>query len=236
MHLRLRLPIVQPAAFPTPTRCPFPDRQQPNKRCPGTHFKAHQPHCPKPLRDPKQTHVTARRYRCLKCHRTFRIYPTGVSRAQQSDTLKGLSVLLYVLGLSYQGVSDLLESLACDLGKTTVYRNVQAAGRHAIHLRQQWVAQQAGQVPVLGIDCTHVKCAGQDRIVAVATAVLTGMPLTFDVLDGEGAVRLEQWVRNLAQQIGAEVLVTDDADGMKTVADHLGRASNLSVACQPEHP
>jgi hypothetical protein len=41
MHLRLHLPKVQPADFPTPPRCPFPDRQQPKKRCPGTHFKAH---------------------------------------------------------------------------------------------------------------------------------------------------------------------------------------------------
>jgi transposase-like protein len=158
----------------------------------------------------------------LKCRHTFRVYPTGVSTAHQSDTLQGLSILLYILGLSYQGVSDLLESLDFFLGKTTVYRNVQAAGQQAIRLRQAWLAHQAGQIQVLGIDCTHVHRAGQDRIVAVATAVLTGEPLTFDLLDGEGAVHLEQWVRDLAQTVGAEVLVTDDADGMKNVAEALG--------------
>jgi hypothetical protein len=74
---------------------------------------------------------------------------------------------------------------------------------------------------VLGIDFTHVKCLGQDKIVAVATAILTGAPLTFDLIEAEGALRVEQWIRDLAHTVGAEVLVTDDADGLKTVADHL---------------
>lgn len=221
MHLRVRLPKVQPLEIQLPTHCPLRDRRHPKQKCIGTQFKAHELNCGKPVRDPHHTRVLARRYRCLKCQRTFRVYPTGVSSAHQSDTLKGLSILLYILGLSYQGVSDLLESLDLFLGKTTVYRNVQAAGQHAIRLRQTRLAQQAGQIQVLGIDCTHVRRAGQDRIVAVATAILTGEPLAFDLLDGEGAVRLEQWVRDLAKTIGAEVLVTDDADGMKTVAEAL---------------
>jgi transposase-like protein len=222
MHLNVRLPKVQPQEIPVPTRCPWPHPKHPQWRCPGTQFKAHQQSCRKAVRDPKHVQVMARRYRCLTCQRTFRVYPPGVSAAQHSDTLKALSVLLYLLGLSYQGVSDLLDSLEHGLGKTTVYHNVQAAGQQAIQLRQQWLAGQAGQIKVLGMDCTHVKRLGQDRIVAVATAILTGQPLTFDLLDGEGAVRLEQWIRDLAQTLGAEILVTDDADGMKSVAEQLG--------------
>ncbi len=222
MHLNVRLPKVQPQEIALPTRCPLPHLKRAKQRCPGTQFKAHQQYCRKPVRDTKHAQVIARRYRCLTCQRTFRVYPTGVSSAHHSDTLKALSVLLYLLGLSYQGVSDLLDSLEHCLSKTTVYHNVQAAGQQTIQLRQQWLAGQAGQVQVLGIDCTHVKRLGQDRIVAVATAILTGQPLTFDLLAGEGAVRLEQWIRDLAKSLGAEILVTDDADGLKTVAEELG--------------
>lgn len=222
MHLQVRLPKVEPAQVEPPTHCPLPHPRNRKRRCPGTTFKAHQHHCRKLIRDTRHVQVIARRYRCLTCRRTFRVYPTGVSSAQHSDTLKGLSVLLYVLGLSYQGVSDLLDSLEFFLSKTTVYHNVQAAGQQAIQLRQHWLAGQAGKIQVLGIDCTHVKRLGQDRIVAVATAILTGQALTFDLLDGEGAVPLEHWVRELAQAVGAEVLVTDDADGLKTVAEQLG--------------
>ncbi len=222
MHLRVRLPKVEPSHIEPPTHCPLRDPKDSKKKCNGTHFKEHQWSCHKPLRDTHHAHVTARRYRCLKCQRTFRVYPTGVSRAQQSDTLKGLSVFLYVLGLSYPGVADLLDALQYPVSKSTVYENVQAAGQRAIELRRQWCNHQCGQIKVLGMDFTHVKCKGEDRIVAVATAILTGEPLDFEIIQSESALHAEQWIRDIARMVGAEILVTDDADGLKTVADDLG--------------
>lgn len=140
----------------------------------------------------------------------------------QSARLKGLSILLYILGLSYQGVADLLESLEHPMAKATVFNNVQAAGQRVQRLRHARLTQLAGTVQVLGADLTHVKCTGKDTLVAVATAALTGEPLTFDILEAEASLRIEQWLHDLARLLGAEILVTDDADGLKTVADHLG--------------
>jgi hypothetical protein len=77
MYLSVRLPKVEPLHLEPPTHCPLPDPKNPKKKCKGTHFKAHQWHCDKPLRDTRHPHVTARRYRCLKCQRTFRVYPTN---------------------------------------------------------------------------------------------------------------------------------------------------------------
>jgi transposase-like protein len=230
MHLNVRLPKVEPVHSDTPTRCPFHDPKSPRKKCNGTYFKEHQWNCRKPLRDTKHTQVTARRYRCLKCNRTFRVYPTGVSHLQQSDTLKGLSVLLYILGLSYQGVSDLLDTLGFFLSKTTVYNNVQAAGRQAIQLRLEWLKHQAGQVQAVSVDFTHVKRSGHQRIVAVATAVLTGQPITFDLLETEKTLHIEQWIRQIAKSLGAEVFVTDDADSLKNAADDLGMLHQICRA------
>jgi DNA-directed RNA polymerase subunit RPC12/RpoP len=48
----------------------------------------------KALRDTKHQQVEAYRYRCLKCGRTFRVYPAGVSQAQTSERVKGLAVML----------------------------------------------------------------------------------------------------------------------------------------------
>ena len=86
-------------------------------------------------------------------------------------------------------------------------------------LREQ---ELAGKVKVVGADITHVKCLGKDTLVGVATAMLTGEPIRFEILDAEAALRLEQWLKDLVRLLGAEILVTDDADGLKTVADHLG--------------
>jgi hypothetical protein len=94
MRIRVRLPQVQADQYDWPARCP-------QEGCEGRHFKAHGvkgEH--KALRDPQYDTVMAYRRSCLSCGGTLRVYPRGVSSDQQSDRLKALSVLLYVLGLS----------------------------------------------------------------------------------------------------------------------------------------
>jgi hypothetical protein len=80
------------------------------------------------------------------------------------------------------------------------------------------------------MDFTHVKCKGQDQIVAVATAILTGEPLDFEIIQSESALHAERWIRDIARTVGAEILVTDDADGLKTVADDLGLQQQICRA------
>ena len=171
MHLTIRLPKVQPTEIRPPTHCPLRASGKSKRTCSGNRFKLHQVVCRKLLRDTRYSEVLCHRYRCLKCQRCFRVYPSGVPNDHQSDTLKGFSVLLYILGLSYQRVADLMESLLQPICKATVYNNVQAAGQQAHRLREQWLKQQVGKIKVVGIDFTHVKCNGQDQIVAVAMAV-----------------------------------------------------------------
>ncbi len=230
MHLRVSLPKVEPDSIPAPSACPFRTGKRKQKQCPGRQFKLHQVHCVKPLRDLRHELVQAQRFRCLTCQRTFRVYPSGVSAAQQSSNLKALSVLLYVLGLSYLGVSDLLEALGQALSKTTVYYNVQAAGAQAIRLRQQWLNGPVGTVQALGIDFTHVKRLGQDTIVAVASSILSGAALDFEILDSEKAESITEWLRELCLALKVEVLVSDDADALKTVADELGLEQQICRA------
>jgi transposase-like protein len=230
VHLRVRLPKVEPDSITSPTACPFRTGKRKQKQCAGRQFKLHQVHCAKPLRDLRHELVQAQRFRCLTCQRTFRVYPSGVSAAQQSSNLKALSVLLYVLGLSYLGVSDLLEALGQALSKTTVYCNVQAAGAQAIRLRQQWLNGPVGTVQALGIDFTHVKRLGQDTIVAVATSILSGAALDFELLDDEKAESTMDWMRELCAELKVEVLVSDDANTLKTVADELGLEQQICRA------
>ena len=229
MHICVRLPKVESSELDVPEQCPR-RRPETNRRCTGRHFKLHQRLCVKKVRDLQHAQVIVYRYRCLKCQQTFRVYPRGVSNDQQSDALKALSVLLYLLGLSYQGVVDLLTALEHPISVGTVFNNVQAAGKNAHRLRGRWLKGQAGKVKVMGIDCTHVKCLTKDTIVAVATNLLTGAPLTIDLLPAETALQLEDWIRDLAKQLGVEILVTDDADSMKLVADTLGLSHQICRA------
>ena len=42
-----------------------------------------------------------------------------------------------------------------------------------------------------------------------------------DELSGEEAEMLKEWIEPIATAVGAEILITDDADGFKMVADEL---------------
>src|ERR1700694_1764259 len=75
----------------------------------------------KPLRDTVDHEVQVHRYQCLKCQRTFRVYPEGTTHAQTSQRVKGLAVMLYLLGLSYGATSLALEALGVSLCKSRIY-------------------------------------------------------------------------------------------------------------------
>lgn len=216
MRLKLLLPKVEPGMFEEPRVCP-------NQKCGGQQFHLRQ-EVRKPVRDTVLHAVTARRYECLRCGQTFRVYPLGITADQTSLRLKGLAVLFYIMGLSYGAVALVLTALGQPLGKTAVYEAVQAAGQKVAGLRREEVRVSAARVLVaaLGADLTSVKCKGEWLTVGVTTDAIAGTTLTIDLLENGEADTLRAWVKAVAEAVQAEVLVTDDADGFKTAADDNG--------------
>lgn len=95
MRLRIVLPKVTPEAITVPKRCAYAG-------CGGSKLYLRQA-VAKPLRDTVYHEVQVHRYQCLKCKRTFRVYPEGTTSAQTSQRVKGLAVLLYLLGCALWG-------------------------------------------------------------------------------------------------------------------------------------
>jgi transposase-like protein len=213
MRLKLLLPQVDPDVFAEPTVCP-------NDKCGGRVLTLRQ-EVAKPVRDTIYKEVVARRYECLRCGQTFRVYPQGISSDQTSARLKGLAVLFYIMGLSYGAVALVLTALGHPLGKTAAYEAVQAAGEKVAGLRREEVRVSKARllVAALGADLTSVKCKGEWLTVGVTTDAMAGTTLTIDVLANGEAATLQEWVKDVAEAVQAEVLVTDDADGFKTAAD-----------------
>jgi hypothetical protein len=79
------------------------------------------------------------------------------------------------------------------------------------------------RTPALGGDVTSVKVKGQWFPLGLTVDDISGLALTVDGLSGEDAATLEEWMEPIVEAVGAEILVTDDADALKTVADDLGR-------------
>jgi transposase-like protein len=222
MRLTLILPPVQPDVYPALTGCPYAG-------CGGEHLQ-HWQAVPKPLRDTQLAEVVAQRYRCVRCGRTFRIYPRGVSHDQTSARLKGVAVMLYVLGMSYGAVATALSALGWPLSKVAVYYAVQEAGAAVTGLRREAVARGRGRVVALGADLTSVRCGGQWLTVGVSVDAVTGTARSLDLLPNGEAATLTAWVRELAAVLGAEILVSDDADPFKTAADASGLLQQVCTA------
>jgi len=220
MRIQVRLPKVKLNEYHEPESCS-------HEGCDGKYFKRHGIQGEKKvIRDPKYQQVKSYRWRCLKCRRTFRIYPSGVSPAQQSDLLKALTVLLYVLGLSYGAVSDVVCALGCGVCKSTVYNNVQAAGEKARKQQQAWV-KQGGKRAVVGADGTYVKIKGEQTGIEVVVDDETGDLLGLDLIVSETSEEVLASIRAVVAEVEAEVIVSDDHGAYAEVATQLCLAHQL---------
>jgi transposase-like protein len=180
----------------------------------------------KKIVDAQHSEVTAWRYECKNCGRTFRVYPEGVSEKQISKRVNGMAIMLYVLGLSYGAVEIVLSSLGMSIGKTSVYRAVQSAAEKVPGLKREkiWTGYQTKAV---GADVTSVRCNGKWIPIGIAVDASNGMVLSIDELPGEEAEQLKAWLEPILNAVDADVLVTDDADSFKIVSDEAGRSQQV---------
>ena len=218
MRLKLLLPNVKPGNYVIPTKCP-------RKGCPGKHFYPRQ-EVEKKIVDGSYKFVRVWRYECGRCGCTFRVYPQGVGKKQMSQRVIGLMIMLYVLGLSYGAVAIVLDALGIGVGKTSVYRAVQAAAEKVPGMKQEKLVE-GYRTSAVGADVTSVRCNGKWLPIGVSVDAITGMTLSIDGLPGEEAEQLKTWLEPILDAVDADVLVTDDADAFKIVSDETGRAHQI---------
>ena len=218
MRMKLLLPVVVPTKFDHPKKCA-------QEGCPGMRFTPRQ-EVSKKIVDTQHQEVTAWRYECLLCGCTFRVYPEGVSEKQISKRVNGMAVMLYILGLSYGAVEIVLNSLGIGIGKTSVYRAVQSAAEKVPGMRQKRLLD-GYKTKAVGADVTSVRCNGKWIPIGIAVDATNGLVLSIDRLPGEDAQQLKAWLEPILDAVDADVLVSDDADGFKTVSDETGRSQQV---------
>jgi hypothetical protein len=218
MRLKLLLPEVKPDEFRAPKECA-------RKTCKGKRFYPRQ-EVRKAIVDAKYEAVSAWRFECASCGCTFRVYPQGVGHQHISHRVIGLAVMLYVLGLSYGATALVLEALGVGIGKSSVYRAVQAAAEKVPGMKQQKLLD-GYQTEAVGADVTSVRCKGKWLPIGISVDAITGMTLSIDRLPGEEAEQLKAWLEPILDAVDADVLVSDDADAFKIVSDETGRAQQV---------
>src|SRR5512145_298025 len=102
---------------------------------------------------------------------------TGGEKAQISKRLTGMAVMLYVLGLSYGAVEIVLNSLGVGIGKTSVYRAVQAVAEKVPGMKQGKVAE-GYRTKAIGADVTSLRCNGEWVTIGIVVDATNGMVLS----------------------------------------------------------
>ena len=150
--------------------------------------------------------ITAVRYRCSDCGRTFRHYPEGIDRGGQTQRMGGARG---ALGLSMRSASHLLAAFGVSISRMSVWRDVQEAGRNA---RGKQAGRAGGQVRVIGADAE------------------TGQVLGLDVLVERDADGFMEWLGDFVSDYGVEAMVTDDLNTYKPVVRRLGIEHQICIA------
>jgi len=170
----------------------------------------------KPVRDNRYRSVKVYRYRCCHCHRTFRYYPDGVDRADQTERLRKLAAIYWTLGLSLRGVSIVLSSFNVRLSHMTVWRDLDEAAQR-LRKSREWQP-----VRVLGLDGAYPLAKGRKRPVLVAVDLGTGQPVSIGYVDESNPQAVRRFLEPLVQRLGVSVIVTDDLFSFRIVAEKLG--------------
>jgi len=201
----LKLPDVKRSTEERPRKCPY---------CAGITFQRWG-QVNKPVKDVRVRNVQVYRYRCCRCKRTFRHYPEGNTRADQTERLRLFAVLLWTLGLSHRASSWILSGLQVRMSQMTIWRDVQGETQK-IKKRNHWKP-----VRVLGLDGAYVLGWGEKQPVMVAVDMGTGEPLTVGYINEYDPQAIRRWLEPLVHRHGITVIVTDDLSSYKTVAEKL---------------
>ena len=201
----LSLPEVKSEPEGRPAQCP---------RCGSTILQRWQG-VSKPVRDPFLSAVSAHRYHCDSCNLTFRYYPPGVSKAQQTERQNVLTVLMWGLGLSLRSVAWILKLFGISLSKTTVWRNMQEMGE-----KIRWRRRYAGKV--MAVDGTGVRVKGRSSRVVVAVAGPEQIPVDIAITHESDAEQVREWLKPLVAELGVAVVVSDECGGYNWLSEEEG--------------
>lgn len=169
----------------------------------------------KPLRDTRVREVEVRRYRSGSCGRTFRHYPEGVTAADQSVRLQQLAAIKWALGLSLRGVTGVLGAFAVVLCHMSVWRDVQGL---AERIRGEVVKRR---VRVVGVDGAYGEIRGEGQGMVIAVDMGTGKPVALVQIDERDTEAVMAWLGVLVEQLGVEVVITDDLAVYRAVTEML---------------
>jgi hypothetical protein len=173
------------------------------------------------VRDYRHRTVTIYRYRCFHCRRTFRHYPEGVDQADQTQRLRKLAVIYWVLGMSLRSTVLALTPFGVQLSHLSVWRDMQEQA-DLLKKRRQWQ-----KVRVLGVDGAYPRLKGKKPATLIAVDLGTGQPIAIGRVDEANPQAVRRFLAPLVQRLAGI-----SSDGSRWKIQHLVLRSNGKQVAQ----
>jgi len=117
-------------------------------------------------------------------------------------------VLLYVLGFIYRQVAKVIRAFGCKGSKSSIERDVAAAGQKARKLHLQGPRMR---VNILGVDGTGARMAGKKGAgVLFFVDIQTGKLISVEPVNETDSQKVREHVHRVMREFGAEQLRTDE--------------------------
>jgi hypothetical protein len=169
----------------------------------------------KPVKDYRLRTTFVYRYQCCHCRRTFRHYPEGVDRADQTQRLRKLAALYWVMGMSLRNVQLALSVFGAKISHMTVWRDLQEQG-NMVKKRRKWQ-----KVRVLGVDGAYPLIKGRKKSTLICVDLGNGQPVAVGQIDEANPRAVRRFLEPLVKRLGVSVIVTDDLVSYRKVAEKL---------------
>jgi len=158
--------------------------------------------------DIKISSVPQRRMRCPFCKTSWTVRASGVGHGRQrTDRLIAIGVVLYMFGLSYRCVEKFLPLLDCIGSRSSIERDVAAAGQKVKSLH---FAAPGMRVRILGVDGTGAKMAGKRAGLLFFVDVDRGRLICVEPINEKDSIKVRRHVQKVMWEVGAEQLRTDE--------------------------
>jgi transposase-like protein len=181
-------------------RCPFCGRNNGNIHCAKNRRR---------ISDTRIDFIHQFRMKCPWCKTTWTLRPEGIGDGRhRTDRLILMGVVLYMFGLSHRRVEQFLPMLGCNGSRSSIERDVAAAGQNAKQLHR---CAPKIRVKVLGVDGTGARMAGKPRAgLLFFVDVDGGKLICVEAINETDSRRVTEHVRKVFAAVGAQELRTDE--------------------------
>jgi len=189
----LRLPQAEMSTNGRPRHCPY---------C-GSQILQGWGWVSRTVRDKSERNTDIPRYRCSECERTFRFYPSGVDRSEQTQRIKQLAALVWAMGLSVRDVVEVMDELGVNLSRMTVWREGRA-------LAERFDKEgKTGSLKRYSIDPIYIHRISTRLGVVVAIDLGDGRSVVLGTLSEHNPKIVKEWLEGLVADLDIDVSVME---------------------------